>query len=106
MVLNYGQREIHILPNTHFTDPFDYAYTGLGIYYVDGKIVVVDVIENSPAEKAGFKTDDEVIGVGNNLSGNIQHYKNLLQIPNQRIKVIIRRDKKLYELQLRTASIL
>lgn len=106
MVLNYGQREIHLLPNSHFTDPFDYAYTGLGIYYIDGKIIIEDVINGSPAQKAGFLPDDEIISVGNNLSHNIQSYKNVLQVPNQRIRVIVRRGKDLLELLLKTGSIL
>lgn len=106
MVLNYGQREIHLLPNTHFTDLFDYAYTGLGIYYIDGKIIVIDVIDDSPAQKAGFIAEDEVISVGNNLSHNIQSYKNMLQIPNQKIKVIVKRGKDLLQLLLKTESIL
>ncbi len=106
LTLNYAKREIHLLPNTHFDDPFDYAYTGLGIYDIDGKIQVLDVIENSPAEKAGLQVDDEVVGVANNVSRNIQQYKNLLQVTNQSIKVIVLRKGKLLELSLRPESIL
>jgi hypothetical protein len=106
MVLNYGQREVHIIPNSHYSDPFDYAYSGLGIYYINGKIIIVDVIDGSPAQKAGFRIDDEIVGVANNLSGNIQVYKNLLQVANEKIKLIISRRGKLYEMQLKTTSIL
>ena len=106
MVFNYGQREIHLLPNTHFNEIFDYAYTGLGIYYIDDKIMVEDVIAGSPAEKAGFLVGDEIYGVGNNLSHSIQQYKNMLLIPNQRLKVVILRNSKLMQLTLKTISIL
>jgi predicted metalloprotease with PDZ domain len=60
MIINYPHREIHLLPNGRFKEPFDYTYTGLGVYYVDGKIMVEDVIKDSPADKAGFKIGDEV----------------------------------------------
>lgn len=106
MIFNYPQREIHLSPNSHFDEPFDYAYTGLGIYFIDDIIKIVDVIRNSPGDKAGFKVDDEIIGVGNNISNNIQQYKNLLQRPNMRIRIIIRREDKLKELILNTKSIL
>ncbi len=106
LILNYPQREIHLQPNARFEDQFDYAYTGLGIYYIAGKNIVVDVIKNSPAAKGGFKIDDEIISVGNNFSGNIQQYKNLLQVPNEKIKIIVKRDKALLELTIRTKSIL
>jgi predicted metalloprotease with PDZ domain len=106
MTINYGQREIHLLPNGHFNEMFDYTYTGLGFYNIDGKIVVEDVIAGSPADKAGFKVGDEIYSMGNNFSHNIQQYKNVLLIPNQRIKIIVMRNKVLLELNLKTASIL
>ncbi len=105
MTFNYGQREIHLLPNSHFNDAFDYSYTGLGIYYIDDKIMVEDVIAGSPAAKAGFKPGDEIFSIGNNFSHSIQQYKNILLVPNQRIKVIVLRDKKLMQLVLKTSSI-
>lgn len=106
MTINYPQREIHLVPNSHFDEPFDYAYTGLGIYYIDQKVMIVDVIKNSPADKAGIMVDDEIIGVGNNVSHNIQQYKNLLQVPNKRIRIILKRNGKLIELVIKTKSIL
>lgn len=106
VTLNYAMREIHLVPNSHYRAPFDYAYTGLGIYLVDGRIRVEDVIPESPGEKAGFKSGDVIISVGNNMSNNILTYKNLLQTPGQRIKIIISRNDSLSVLTLRPASIL
>ncbi|RYY31907.1 MAG: signal protein PDZ [Sphingobacteriaceae bacterium] len=106
MTINYGQREIHLLPNHRFDEQFDYAYTGLGIYKTDGRVMVEDVIENSPGDKAGFLVGDELIAVGNNMSKNIQQYKNLLLVPNVRIRVVILREDKLKELHIKTGSIL
>lgn len=106
MTFNYGQREIHLKPNNHFEEPFDYAYTGLGMYTIDGKVMVEDIVPGSPAEKAGFKLGDEIMAVGNNFGKNIQAYKNLLLVANQRIKVIVSRAGKLHQLNLKTGSIL
>lgn len=105
VIFNYPKREIHIKPNSHFYDQFDYAYTGLGVYSIDSRIKVVDVIPNSPAAKAGVKVDDEILGVGNNMSRNIQVYRNLLQVPNERIKVIIMRKGELIQLTIKTKRI-
>lgn len=105
MTINYGQREIHLLPNHRFDEQFDYAYTGLGMYYIDNKVMVEDVIADSPGEKAGFLVGDEIVAVGNNVSKNIQQYKNMLLTPKQRIKVIVMRDKRLIEIFLKTGSI-
>lgn len=105
LTINYPAREIHLSPNTHFNDIFDYTYTGLGIYYIDGVIEVVDVIPDSPASRAGFLAGDMVIGVDNNMSGNIQQYKTILQNANRIIPVIIRRDSVLMKLTLKTETI-
>ncbi|MFT3979125.1 MAG: aspartyl protease family protein [Ferruginibacter sp.] len=106
MILNYKKHEIHLSPNTHFTEPFDYSYTGLGMYFIDGEISVEDIAPGSPAEKAGFKLGDQIICVGNNCTKNIQAYKNILLVANQSIKVTIKRKEKLLQLQLKTISIL
>jgi PDZ domain-containing protein/aspartyl protease len=106
IILNYDRREIHLTPNTHYRDLFDYSYTGLNIYWVDGQIVVSDIMKNSPAEKAGFKEGDIVVAVNKDFSKNIQTYKNLLQSPGEKVQVIVQRDKELIELLLKVKSIL
>ena len=105
MILNYDRREIHLIPNSHYRDPFDYSYTGLGIYWIDGQIEVQDVMKDSPAEKAGFKQGDIIFAVNNDFSRNMQSYKNLFQNPGERVKVIVKRDNALLQLTLKARSI-
>lgn len=105
MIFNYPKREIHLTPNSHFREVFDYAYTGLGIYFTDGKIMVEDVIEGSPAAKAKFMVGDELFSVNNNFSHNINAYKNILQTPNEEVKVIVIRNKLFVQLTIYTKSI-
>lgn len=105
MIYNYPNREIHLLPNNHFNDEFDYAYTGLGMYYVNHKIMVEDVIEGSPAAKAGFNINDQVIAVNKNFTMNIQAYKDILQKPYEPIQVIVMRDSVIKELTIVPVSI-
>lgn len=105
MIFNYPKREIHLTPNSHFREVFDYAYTGLGIYFTDGKIMVEDVIEGSPAAKAKFMAGDELFAVNNNFSHNINAYKNILQTPNEEVKVIVIRNKLFVQLTIYTKSI-
>jgi hypothetical protein len=106
VILNYPQQEIFLKPNNRYTDSFDYSYTGLGIYLIDGIIKVQDIMENSPAKKAGFQLDDIVVGVENNLSGNLQDYKLLLQSANARVKVLIVRNGKPQIIYMHVGSIL
>src|SRR5450631_1457463 len=107
IILNYDKRIFYLTPNSHFRDPFDYSYTGLGLYWVEGEIRVGDVMKDSPAEKAGFKLDDVVVGVNDNLSQNLQLYKSMMQNTGDRIKVLVNRpDSGMVELSLKVKSIL
>jgi hypothetical protein len=106
LTFNYPAREVHLLPNSRFREPFDYAYTGLAIYFEDNLIKVEEVVPGSPAHRAGLLPGDVLIAVGNNFSNNIMAYKTILQNSDDKIKVIVQRDKKLVELFLKPVSIL
>lgn len=102
LVINYPERTIHLSPNTHIKDAFDYSYTGMNFYFVDGKVVITEVQQASPAEKAGFLPGDIIFGVGSDFSNNIQHYKALMQNAGEKVKVLIFRNgiPKMFELKI------
>lgn len=106
VVLNYPRSEIHLIPNNHYHEPFDYAYTGMGMYTDGNDIVITDVISGSPADVAGLKSGDVVVGIDNNLSNNLQEYKSLLLAYIGKIRIIVRRNKELIETKMNVKSIL
>ncbi len=106
LVVNYPKREIHLKPNGHFNDSFDYAYTGMATYFVDGEILIEDIVPGSPADRAGLQVNDVLVGVGVNFTNNIMQYKTLLQNARQRISVVVRRNGELLQLFIRPDSIL
>lgn len=91
VIFNYGKKEIHLLPNSHYNDDFDYSYTGINMYYVDGKIILDEIINKSPAYKAGLKKDDVIVAVNANFSNDINIYKNLMQVVGQKVTLLIYR---------------
>lgn len=106
MVINYPERQIHLTPNTHFRERFDYSYTGMSMYLIDHKIVITEVQQGSPADKAGLQPGDVIFGINSNFSNNILQYKNMLQQPGQRYSIIVFRDGQPRMIQLRVGSIL
>lgn len=106
LVINYPERIIHLSPNTHLKDPFDYSYTGMSYYFIDGKVTITEVQQGSPAEKAGFLPGDVIFGVENNFSNSIQQYKALMQTAGEKLRILIFRNTQPKMIELKVGSIL
>ena len=105
-IFNYEKEEFYLTPNTHFANTFDYAYTGVELYMVDGVITAGDVARGSPAEKAGLKEEDEIVSVNKIFSNDLNAMKYALQTLNEKIKIIVKRGRELIEINFRAISIL
>jgi hypothetical protein len=106
LIINYNRRDIYLMPNKHFREPFDYAYTGFSFYDLDGLIIITDIMKGSPAEKGGFKVDDVIVAINTNFSNNVQAYKNMLQNTGETFRILINRNGELKMLYLKVKSIL
>ena len=106
IIINYAKSDIYITPNTHSGDSFDYSYSGVELYLIEGMIMVGDVAKNSPAEAAGLKEGDQVLAVNRNFSQNLNQYKIAMQSPNEKIKIIYRRGGVINEVEFKVKSIL
>ena len=106
IIMNYAKGDIYITPNQHFSELFDYSYSGLELYLVGGKIIVGDVAPGSPAEIAGLLEGDIVLAVNKSFNQNLNQYKIALQTPNEKVKLILKRDDRIFELMLKVKSIL
>lgn len=106
VILNYDKRDIYLTPNSHFYEQFDYAYSGLELYFINNKIIAGSVAKNSPAEDAGVKEGDVIIAVNRNFSQNLNQYKIALQAANERVQVIVQREGELKEVVIKIKSIL
>jgi predicted metalloprotease with PDZ domain len=69
-------------------------------------VLIGDVAEKSPAEKAGLKEGDMVVAIDKNFSQNLQQYKYTLQNLKGRVKIIISRNNQLIEVDLKVKTIL
>ncbi|MGZ5287346.1 MAG: aspartyl protease family protein, partial [Flavisolibacter sp.] len=106
VILNYDRKEVYLVPNSHFGDAFDYSYSGLELYFIDGRIIIGDVAENSPASASGLIEGDIVVAVNKNFNQNLQQYKANIQNAGQRVRIIVLRDGELREFEFKVKSIL
>src|SRR5690606_3009150 len=106
LYMNYAKKDFYIIPNMHYNDLFDYSYSGMELYFVDGLIVIGDVAKGSPADLAGLLEDDVVVGINKNFNQNLQDYKAELQNAGRKVKIVVLRGDELLEFEFKTQSIL
>lgn len=105
LIINYPQKQFYIKPNSHFKDIFDYSYSGMNLYLLDGVIGIFDIVPGSPADLAGVEEGDILFSINNNISNNIQTYKNLLSVANSRVNLIVLREGELRTIKLKIGRI-
>ena len=86
VIFNYDKRDIYLTPNKHFPEPFDYSYSGIELYYIDGQVIVGDVAARSPAEAAGLKEGDLVLSINKVFTSKLLLLKTALQNYNHDTK--------------------
>jgi len=106
VILNYAKRDIHVVPNSHYRDPFDYSYSGFELYFIDGHIEIGSVAAGSPADQAGIKEGDIVVAVNNDFSQNFNKYKMTILGTNAKVKMVLRRNEGLVQVEMKVKSIL
>lgn len=104
-IINYRNREIFIKPNKFFSDPFDYAYSGIELYLVDGIVLVGDIPKGSPGDKAGLFAGDEVIAINKKFGLSLEELKQALQATYDPVKIIIRRNGELMNKTIKIINI-
>ena len=103
-IMNYDKRDFYLTPNSHFFDPFDYSYSGVELYFINGAIIVGDVAEGSPAAASGLEEGDIVVAINKIFNQNLTQLKAALQNSNEKIKMIVRRkgELKVFEFKIRS----
>lgn len=105
-ILNYSKRQIYITPNKFFRDPFDYAYSGLELYLIEGKALIGDIPKGSPADKAGLQAGDEVLAVNNKFGMNLNDLKQMLQSTYGTVNIVVKRDGELMIKKMKVINII
>lgn len=106
IIINYEKNEFFLKPNSHFDEPFDYGYSGAVIIVRNNKIIVEDVVEESPADIAGLLVGDEIVAVDNNFLGDLDIIKQLFQDFHKEHFILIKRAGELMSLTIKPISIL
>ena len=70
------------------------------------RIEIGSVAVGSPAEQAGIKQGDVVIAINNDFSQNFNKYKMAILASNTKVKLVVRREGELIQMEMKMKSIL
>ena len=90
----------------NFNETIDGSFIGIGVVaaYEDEYNVIIDVIEGSPAEKAGLKVDDVIIKVDKKSAHKMNGYELSKLVKGKigtKIKITVKRDDKEKEITVK-----
>ena len=63
VVLDYKNKYIRLIQNKNYKTPLNYNLTGLLLRTKDNQVIVVSVMENSPAKDSGIIAGDHILSV-------------------------------------------
>lgn len=84
MVLNYKTKTIYLKPNSKFTKAFKFPMCGMSLSLVNNKIVVDEIIEDSPDYESGIRIGDELISINGYKGNDLKKWKSILKEEDQK----------------------
>lgn len=105
IIINYPNQKIHLKPNKFYYEPFDYTYSGLGIYAIDSLVTVVDIIKDSPSDLAGFEPGDVIVSINEAFIPNIKEFKKKMANTSRKVDIGIVRNNRFLSLRLKLLDI-
>jgi len=105
-IFDYKKNKLYLEPNRFFKNPFKLDCSGLTISLNNNnKVVIKNIIQDSPGSDAGLQKGDEIISVeGNDIKNySLSEVRDFLMQTNKTITLVINRRNiiKKYSLKLR-----
>ena len=100
IALNYKKQTMVLIPNSHYSDPFNFNLTGFGLRQIENKIVITNLIDGSPAQEAGFQKNDIIVSVDGHIYESASEIKRIINVANKDFYIQIKRGDSLKTIQL------
>lgn len=96
MTLDYKNSMLYLEPNKNFDDPFLVNASGLNLQLSQAmdRVLIHRVFEDSPADKAGIRTDAELISVDGKdaMAYTLPQLRKMLKSVDKKITLVVKQD--------------
>lgn len=108
ITFDYQRGLIYLEPNENIGKEYKVNVSGFKITFVGGKPFIKDVIEHSPATRAGLRNGDEIIAIEGQVVDKLNHkeIREYFTEEDKRLKLIIRRGSKLKYTEIRLKELI
>ena len=108
LTFDYQRGMMYLEPSAHYSRKYQINSSGFSIYFKKGKPFVKDVIDRSPARKAGLKDDDQIISVNGELVDNMakQHIRDSFFEIDATVKLVVLRGSKFKYTEIRLEELI
>lgn len=110
VTFDYQRSLMYLEPNANIDKKYKTNVSGFSITYRNGKPFVKDVIEHSPATRAGLRNGDELVAVDGKVVENLNHSEvrgYFEKVGEKRkIELVIRRGSKLKYTEIRLKELI
>ena len=108
ITFDYQRSLMYLEPNANMSKKYKTNVSGFSIAYRGGKPFVKDIIEHSPATRAGLRNDDEIIAIDGKVVENLNHseVRSYFEKAGEKLELIIQRGSKLKYTEIRLKELI
>ncbi len=104
VVLDYENKFIKLIPNKLYNSPFDFNLTGLNLTTKNNQVVVVSVMDYSPAKSAGVQQGDIILSVDGKSFASSFELRNYLKGSYTTKRFVVMRGSDSLQIELQPTN--
>ncbi len=108
LIFDYPRSLIYLEPNANMSKRYNVNVSGFNIFFREGKPVIKNVIDRSPASRAGLKNGDVIVAIEGTVSEDLtaQQIRDYFETEGVRLKLVIKRGSKLKYTELKLKALI
>ncbi len=108
VIFDYPRSLIYLEPNANMSKKYNVNVSGFSIHFKNGKPIIKNVIERSPATRAGLKNGDNIIAIEGTVVEELstEEVRDYFSKEGVKLKLVIKRSGKLKYTEIKLKALI